>query len=146
MHLYLSARFPEFNESNSFCLIFHEKYIYIRNSSSLRSDEKGMKLHLTKLTSTIYLKSSKFYLFLVLGNLPCLLGGAGGLADIYDSPVARKGAGLPELARGPQTFPEFVPLHSGNVTTALGKTAMLNCRVRNVNNKTVIIIYYFFLA
>ncbi|XP_023346824.1 protein sidekick-2 [Eurytemora carolleeae] len=79
----------------------------------------------------------QFALILVLGNLPCLLGGAGGLADIYDSPVARKGAGLPELARGPQTFPEFVPLHSGNVTTALGKTALLNCRVRNVNNKTV---------
>ena len=85
-------------------------------------------------------------MFLVLGNLPCLLGGAGGLADIYDSPVARKGAGLPELARGPQTFPEFVPLHSGNVTTALGKTALLNCRVRNVNNKTVIIIDPFFLG
>jgi hypothetical protein len=62
-------------------------------------------------------------------------GGGGGLAEIYDSPVLLRSAdplGLP-----PPPYPEFQHQHSGNVTAALGKTALLNCRVRNVGNKTV---------
>ena len=62
--------------------------------------------------------------------------GGGGLSDIYDAPVHRKGvSALADHAHQP--FPEFVLKHSGNVTAALGKTALLNCRVSNVGNKTV---------
>jgi hypothetical protein len=69
--------------------------------------------------------------------------GGGGLAEIYDSPVllraATAGDQLGEARSGPAPpYPEFLPQHSGNVTAALGKTALLNCRVRNVGNKTVI--------
>jgi len=74
----------------------------------------------------------------ILGSLPCLHGGTGGggLSDIYDAPVHRKGvSALADHAHQP--FPEFVLKHSGNVTAALGKTALLNCRVSNVGNKTV---------
>jgi len=75
---------------------------------------------------------------IILGGVPGLLGvGSGGLADIYDSPVSR--IGVPPLMDLQETspFPEFVTSHSSNVTAALGKTALLNCRVRNVGNKTV---------
>ena len=33
--------------------------------------------------------------------------------------------------------PYFDLNHSGNVTAVLGKTALLNCRVKNIGNKTV---------
>ena len=75
--------------------------------------------------------------------IPCLIGGSGGgLSDIYDSPGGRGGAAnsgdqLPDYAHRGRVQPEFVSTHSGNVTAALGKTALLNCRVRNVGNKTV---------
>ena len=64
----------------------------------------------------------------------------GGLAEIYDSPVLLRAAagGDPLTDGGPAPpYPEFLHQHSGNVTAALGKTALLNCRVRNVGNKTV---------
>ena len=38
--------------------------------------------------------------------------------------------------------PYFDLNHSGNVTAVLGKTALLNCRVKNIGNKTVRIIRY----
>ena len=44
---------------------------------------------------------------------------------------------LPDSS-GQQPYPEFDVKHSGNVTAALGKTALLNCRVRNVGNKTTV--------
>ena len=34
-------------------------------------------------------------------------------------------------------IPYFDLNHSGNVTAVLGKTALLNCRVKNIGNKTV---------
>lgn len=75
---------------------------------------------------------------LLLGWIPCLIGGSGGLSDIYDSPGrGADGNQLPEYAHRGKIQPEFVPTHSGNVTAALGKTALLNCRVQNVGNKTV---------
>ena len=36
-----------------------------------------------------------------------------------------------------QPDPVFDPSHSGDVTAILGKTAILNCRVAGVGNKTV---------
>ena len=33
--------------------------------------------------------------------------------------------------------PYFDLNHSGDVTAVLGKTALLNCRVKNIGNKTV---------
>ena len=36
--------------------------------------------------------------------------------------------------------PYFDLNHSGNVTAVLGKTALLNCRVKNIGNKTVSIL------
>jgi hypothetical protein len=80
--------------------------------------------------------------------LPALTGSSGGsnsggLAEIYDSPVLLRSAAaasdpLGESRGGPASpYPDFLQQHSGNVTAALGKTALLNCRVRNVGNKTV---------
>ena len=37
--------------------------------------------------------------------------------------------------------PYFDLNHSGNVTAVLGKTALLNCRVKNIGNKTVRSVY-----
>ena len=48
---------------------------------------------------------------------------------------AREAAG--GVNGGGEIYPEFVPAHSGNITAALGKTALLNCRVTGVGNKTV---------
>ena len=36
-----------------------------------------------------------------------------------------------------QQSPYFDLNHSGDVTAVLGKTALLNCRVKNIGNKTV---------
>ena len=36
-----------------------------------------------------------------------------------------------------QLTPYFDLNHSGNVTAVLGKTALMNCRVKNIGNKTV---------
>lgn len=38
--------------------------------------------------------------------------------------------------------PYFDLNYSGNVTAVLGKTALLNCRVKNIGNKTVMGIYF----
>ena len=37
----------------------------------------------------------------------------------------------------PSHPPQFDPTHSADVTALAGKTALLNCRVHNINNKTV---------
>ena len=37
----------------------------------------------------------------------------------------------------PGAVPQFDLNNSGNVTAVLGKTAILNCRVKNIGNKTV---------
>lgn len=44
---------------------------------------------------------------------------------------------LKKSESGPQAAPYFDLNHSGNVTAVLGKTALLNCRVKNIGNKTV---------
>ena len=51
--------------------------------------------------------------------------GNGGYMDVH----------LPTLT--PTSSPQFDPTHSGNVTALSGKTALLNCRVHNLSNKTV---------
>ena len=43
----------------------------------------------------------------------------------------------PEDSEERSAVPYFDLNHSGNVTGVLGKTAHLNCRVKNVGNKTV---------
>ena len=43
----------------------------------------------------------------------------------------------PEESEERSAVPYFDLNHSGNVTGVLGKTAHLNCRVKNVGNKTV---------
>jgi len=65
-------------------------------------------------------------------------GGDGGkLTDkIYDSVTIGT---LSDSVSGSDGLPEphFVTVHSGNVTAILGKTAILNCRVTGIGNRTV---------
>jgi len=68
------------------------------------------------------------------GSWPHLCGGSFELNQIYDSPQTKNP--LKEFSE-PQPTPEYIHAHSGNVTAILGKTAILNCRVKGVGNKTV---------
>lgn len=49
----------------------------------------------------------------------------------------RSGAALDGPRPTPRTGPYFDLMASKNVTALLGKTAYLNCRVKNLGNKTV---------
>jgi len=71
---------------------------------------------------------------LFYGSWPHLCGGSLELNQIYDSPQTKNP--LKELSE-PQPTPEYISADSGNVTAILGKTAILNCRVKGVGNKTV---------
>ena len=74
------------------------------------------------------------YLFFLSGSLPPLCGSSFELNQIYDSPQTKSPLkDFPET----QPTPEYIHAHSGNVTAILGKTAILNCRVKGVGNKTV---------
>ena len=66
--------------------------------------------------------------------------------DAYSRNLQQKSIKMPENDHhnsGPEdseersAVPYFDLNHSGNVTGVLGKTAHLNCRVKNVGNKTV---------
>ena len=65
--------------------------------------------------------------------------------DAYSRNLQQKSIKMPEngLNSSPEdseersAVPYFDLNHSGNVTGVLGKTAHLNCRVKNVGNKTV---------
>jgi len=62
----------------------------------------------------------------------------GKLTDkIYDSVTVRSTSGIGVSSGDQQPEPHFVRAHSGNVTAILGKTAILNCRVTGVANRTV---------
>lgn len=75
--------------------------------------------------------------------LACLLGLTGGssdLAELYDSPptLSPSKQDSPHGHRNIQhQSPDFVTRHSPNVTAIQAKTALLNCRVRSIGNKTV---------
>jgi len=74
----------------------------------------------------------------IISCLVCLSGGTSDLSDLYDSPPTHQPAhAVSQHTHQQQYLPEFVQLHSPNVTAILGKTALLNCRVRNIGNKTV---------
>ena len=45
-----------------------------------------------------------------------------------------------EVGMDESAVPNFDLNHSGNVTAVLDKTAILNCRVKNIGNKTVSVI------
>ncbi|KAL7635719.1 UNVERIFIED_CONTAM: hypothetical protein RMT77_013536 [Armadillidium vulgare] len=45
--------------------------------------------------------------------------------------------GIETATRMPVQVPQFDPTHSGDVTALSGQTAMLNCRVHNIKNRTV---------
>ena len=68
------------------------------------------------------------------GNWPHLCGGSLELNQIYDSPQTKNP--MKELSE-PHPTPEYIKADSRNVTAILGKTAILNCRVKGVGNKTV---------
>ena len=56
--------------------------------------------------------------------------------------VIRPGAAIADAPRPtPRTGPYFDLAASKNVTALLGKTAYLNCRVKNLGNKTVSILF-----
>jgi len=75
---------------------------------------------------------SVFVLF--SGCLAPLCGGSFELSQIYDSPQTKN---LLKDFSEPQPTPLYIHAYSGNVTAILGKTAILNCRVKGVGNKTV---------
>jgi len=58
---------------------------------------------------------------------------------LYDSPHPTKSSqGNDESSNGTNKIPYFDLDFSGNVTAVLGKTAILNCRVKDIGKKTVI--------
>jgi len=71
---------------------------------------------------------------LFYGSWPHLCGGSLELNQIYDSPQTKNP--LKDLSESHPT-PKYISADSGNVTAILGKTAILNCRVKGVGNKTV---------
>ena len=73
------------------------------------------------------------------GRLPFLNGGSFVLNQIYDSPPTK--TPISDFAL-PQPIPQLVHAHSTNVTASLGQTALLNCRVRGIGNKTVSIFHH----
>jgi len=71
---------------------------------------------------------------ILIGVVPHLCGGSLELHQIYDSPVTPSPSAQFSL---PQPQPRYVSQHSGNVTAVLGRSAILNCRVEAVGNRTV---------
>ena len=67
--------------------------------------------------------------------------------DAYAKTQQQKSSNMQDIGGGRQNnnndgdsneqIPYFDLNHSGNVTGVLGKTALLNCRVKNIGNKTV---------
>ena len=62
----------------------------------------------------------------------------------YGKPETDSGrAEKPEKSEGVEhKSPDFDYNHSGDVTAVLGKTALLNCRVKNIGNKTVSLVSF----
>jgi hypothetical protein len=57
---------------------------------------------------------------------------------LYDSPHPTKASGMVNSSGDSSgKLPYFDLEFSGNVTAVLGKTAILNCRVKDIGNKTV---------
>ena len=81
----------------------------------------------------------KLLFLCISGCWPNLSGGSFELNQIYDSPQTKNP--LKDFTEA-QPTPEYIHSHSGNVTAILGKTAILNCRVKDVGNKTVSWIRY----
>ena len=63
-----------------------------------------------------------------------LCGDSPKLEQIYDTHSVSR---LADTSYDSQPQPVFDPEHSGDVTAILGKTAILNCRVSGVANRTV---------
>ena len=53
------------------------------------------------------------------------------------SPTLGSSSSMETEKEGQPSSPYFDLNHSGDVTAVLGKTALLNCRVKNIGNKTV---------
>ena len=67
------------------------------------------------------------------GGLPLLGRGKVNLNEIYDSPTNLP----PSDFALPQPVPRLVMEQSRNVTAVQGRSAILNCRVRGIGNRTV---------
>jgi len=67
-----------------------------------------------------------FQLLFIKGLFPTLSSLQLELSQIYDSQTEKSAQ-----------EPTFVSRHSGNVTAILGKTALVNCRVEDIGNRTV---------
>ena len=91
-------------------------------------------IYLCKKNAKLNKRNDNIFISLFAGSWPHLCGGSLELSHIYDSPQTKNP--LKELSE-PQPTPEYISADSGNVTAILGKTAILNCRVKGVGNKTV---------